>query len=704
MAAPNTRQTPRNMGQELPAETTTFREWGGLNVQSPRQSIRDDQFGWLENAMPIAPGNLQCMAGPTTLGVTYSTTPVYSMTANIAGTDYAFNFFADGSATYVNLTSNASLSAASAGTFTTPTAVSYSTSAGQQGILIVDPVNGYFDFGVTTPFALTSLNNQLQTVSNFTYEAPNAGTSPTFPTNSLLRFLSNGAGAYAQVLVVCGITSAGVSGGSGGTGYVAGDILTLTTGTFNVAAQVQVTSVTAGAITAVAIYNPGTYTATLADGGGGVAVGPTVTPIPVSGGSGSGATLTALMRVTSVAVTNGGRGYTSALTNAVIAAHIGGVDKYSAYFSVSTSGVLTGAAIAVYAGRVWIASGRSISFSDVASYNSFGNTGGSLTISDSYLHDNITALYSTNGYLYVFGDDSIDTISNVTVSSAGTTSFSRSNITSSVGTTYPQSITPYYRSLMFASATGVYSLSGATPQKISDDLDGLFTPGTFVGGLIAGVVSLYGQLCVAWTLRFSDKYTTLYGTNVTRTMLVIFYKGKWFSASPGFDVGQMVSVPSGAIPALYAFSSSTPTLYELFTNAAATIKVFWQTKLWDGGEPMADKQVVRAALGTLVAANASVARNLYVTTDTEYTSNSVPAINNAVLGGISFANDAGKALTFTNSSGGALEFYTSGTTYEFNYGTSSSGGGKYYGMSVQSFSPGIQFLLAAIETRSTRPW
>lgn len=65
-----------------------------------------------------------------------------------------------------------------------------------------------------------------------------------------------------------------------GAGYVAGDILTVVGGTSTVPVQLQVTTVSSGNITGVAIANTGTYTTE-----------PT-NPVSVTGGSGSGATFT----------------------------------------------------------------------------------------------------------------------------------------------------------------------------------------------------------------------------------------------------------------------------------------------------------------------------------------------------------------------------------------------------------------------------
>ena len=49
--------------KETPA--IVFREFSGMNVQSPRWSINDNQFAWLENVQPIAHGNLPTVPAPS---------------------------------------------------------------------------------------------------------------------------------------------------------------------------------------------------------------------------------------------------------------------------------------------------------------------------------------------------------------------------------------------------------------------------------------------------------------------------------------------------------------------------------------------------------------------------------------------------------------------------------------------------------------
>lgn len=522
MAGPQSKQDPRHKG-EIPSETLVFREFAGMNVASPRESIRDDQFAWLENFMPIAPGNLPVVNIQQAKGVTYASAVVLEFVASIGGVDYIFTFLADGSAYKVNGSTFVSTSIAAAATFSNPAGIPYTSNAGVQGILIIDPAKGYFDYGVTAVNVLTVI-----------------------------------------------------------------------------------------------------------------------------------------------------------------------------------SAAALGSGIAAYATRVWIATNKIVSYTDVNSYNSFAGAGGSFTISDSYLHNAITALVAANGYLYIFGDDSIDTLSNVQVT-GGVTSFSRVNITSSIGTSYPLSIQPYYRSLLFASRYGFYSLSGATPQKISDDLDGLFAPATFVGGLVAGQVTIFGNLCMAWTLRIVDTFTTLYGTGVTRTLLMIHFKQRWFVVYPGFDLTTIASI-TGSLNTLYGYTTgSAPALYQLFALNGSATKAFLKTKLWDGGSPILDKEVLRVGLAEQLGA--SVNRNVLMTSDNEYAASSAAAINNnLVTGSLQFQNNLGQNLQFQNNSGGNLIFTVGPGVYIFLESAAMTQGGKYFGLSFTAQQTDLTLLMLAAEWRATRMW
>ena len=82
----------------------TVEKKGGINTQSPRESIRDEQFSWLENVMPIADGNFRALYNNGTALYTTSNprTIVYFYPYNLGLTNYIAVFLDDGTAIQVN--------------------------------------------------------------------------------------------------------------------------------------------------------------------------------------------------------------------------------------------------------------------------------------------------------------------------------------------------------------------------------------------------------------------------------------------------------------------------------------------------------------------------------------------------------------------------------------------------------------------------
>jgi hypothetical protein len=112
----------------------------------------------------------------------------------------------------------------------------------------------------------------------------------------------------------------------GGTGYTAGDTLTLVGGT-GTAATLTVSTVSSGVITAVALASGGTYSAL-----------PT-NPISVTGGTGSGATFTATsygVRTTAYTITNAGSGYVEQPTVSFSGGGGSGAAAYATVGSIPT--------------------------------------------------------------------------------------------------------------------------------------------------------------------------------------------------------------------------------------------------------------------------------------------------------------------------------------------------------------------------------
>ena len=125
----------------------TIKDFKGLDTKANRTAIKEDEFSWIENAMPIGAGNIKITPTYTSLGVTFANTVNYLFSASINLVDYLIAFESDGSAQYVNLLDNTIHTLASAGTFS---GVSMDISQWKsERVLIIDPTKGYFTWDGT---------------------------------------------------------------------------------------------------------------------------------------------------------------------------------------------------------------------------------------------------------------------------------------------------------------------------------------------------------------------------------------------------------------------------------------------------------------------------------------------------------------------------------------------------------------------------
>ena len=76
-----------------PVTGAIVREFGGVNTQSARQVLKDNEYAWLENVMPIGHGNAQSVPYQSAaLATLVAVTCYYMAEGNISNTDYMFMF------------------------------------------------------------------------------------------------------------------------------------------------------------------------------------------------------------------------------------------------------------------------------------------------------------------------------------------------------------------------------------------------------------------------------------------------------------------------------------------------------------------------------------------------------------------------------------------------------------------------------------
>jgi hypothetical protein len=199
------------------------------------------------------------------------------------------------------------------------------------------------------------------------------------------------------------------------------------------------------------------------------------------------------------------------------------IDPVKGYFTVTNSSDWTlldstkvGTVIEVYSGRVWIGNKRTVLFSAPNSYTDFSaiNTGGSFIMTDPSLHAGITSLKSANGTLYVFGESSVNAISNVQVVTptqvGGTgnafTSFNNLPILTEIGCPFPRSaVLTYNRELMFQTMGSIYAINGVNPKKISGAIDGITPYIDTAYPVTSGTAVINSIQCAAYMFTYNPK-------------------------------------------------------------------------------------------------------------------------------------------------------------------------------------------------------
>ena len=661
----------------------SFRDFKGVNTQADRKMIANDEFAWLENVMPIGHGNAKTIPGPS---AALSTLPgneicYYMAPGNINNVDYMFMFCTSGSLYSVNISITPNytpVQVAVAGTFSATAARLCQWK--NERILIIDPNKGFFDYDGTT---LTVYKN---TVGSVVATIPGIN----FTSNPAIS-VSGGGGSGASFTSKIGVNTAVL--GAAGSGYAIGDLLSVTGGTSTVVATLTV--LTLGASQAVATFsisNQGSYTSTA-----GVA-----SPAATTGGHGTGFTATVNFGVVSVTVTNPGANYTSAPT---LTTSGGGGTGTVLTPSMNTNA--SGTSIASYAGRVWIATGtypviRTILFTGPGSYNDFStvNLGGSFIMTDETLKGSVAKLYAANNFLYIIGANSVNILSNVVVTTpiydvnskilvAATTTFSNTNLVASVGTELDNSVIAYYRSISFFTDYGIMGLSGATPEKISDDLDGVFPYLDFSQQVSGGVAVIFNIICLCYLVKYNDPLT---GT--ARQLLLIHVGKKWFFATQGSGINFVASAAQDPdVPDLWGTDGRS--LYKMFADVNAGLSQIVRTKLWDMGDSLITKQAYKFGLET-IAPKTTASFNISIETETK--TQSYAALSATVM---TWYNNSNIPIVWKNNLSQVITWLATGYVF---FRQDVNNVGNYIGVTVTSSSPGVTYSGIHLQYELRTPW
>ncbi len=290
-----------------------------------------------------------------------------------------------------------------------------------------------------------------------------------------------------------------------------------------------------------------------------------------------------------------------------------------------------GSEIEVYAGRVWIANGPTITFSVPGSVKDFssGNGGGNFTSSDSFLRVAYIQLKQTNGFLYLIGDSSVNYISGVNTSgSPPVTTFTNQNADPEVGTPWPASVDVFNRNILFANPFGAQVSYGGAVTKISEMLDGIYNTVANFGNISpsAGKAIIFGKKCWILLLPIVDP---IKGQQVNKLLL---WNGKiWWASEQDVPLNYIQHQEINSVLTCYGTDGSS--VYPMFTQPSTALQKTAQTKLWDkpGGYQF-DKWVTRLWGIVKYYSNQSPTLNISIDNETASAS-STPIAIPIVVGG-----------------------------------------------------------------------
>ena len=630
-----------------------IKQFKTVNTKANRTAIDETEFSWLENAMPVGYSNLKITGQRSAItnsggnAVVFSANVTYFNSVNLGLNDYVVAFKDDGSAEAFNLQSKTLVTVGNAGKFSN-SGISINQWKNQE-MLIIDPNKGYYVWdGNNTVFvgsvgqlALINGGSGYTAAPSVVLSAPDdangiqAVAVSTIANNVVTSITLTEAGSgYTQAPTVS------FYGGGGSGANAVASIVTFATGTVS-----------------IAVTNPGDSF--------------TSAPIVnISGGGGTGAAATAVVRgnaLATIVMTNPGTGYTNSANLVVNLSGGGGSNATIAATINNTPNV----DIASFSGRVWIAAGRQVYYSAAGTYNDFTSvSAGNIILTDSTLHGILYKLLAANNFLYLFGDDSINVFSDVRVQTNGTTLFTNTNVSASVGSKRANAIFPYFRSVLFLNDYGVYALVGSTTSKISDPLDGVFPNIDFTYPIYAGQVLINNILCAAFNFRYYDAvFTQSY-----RYIQAVFFEKKWFFTSQGNTLQYITSAPVGGKINLYGTDGSV--LYQLYANNTANVTSIIQTALMPMNDPIRDKQALKFGV-EVTTANSTI---FTVTVDSQAGSSPPYTLQNNVL----WYNNLGVNLNWINNSSQVIYWLFSSGYYL--YKSDAQQWGKYLGLTLQSNS------------------
>ncbi len=328
---------------------------------------------------------------------------------------------------------------------------------------------------------------------------------------------------------------------------------------------------------------------------------------PFTGGGAGGQVVFVPTSIASVTVSSNGQFYTSAPS-----VQISPGANNAAYANVDLMPFgVSGSAIESFLSRVWITDPAQATYETIPAPTQFmlsapnavwdfNDSDGAETQNnvDSYLQIGYTGVRQSSGYLYFFGDKSVNVVSNV--ATAGTpviTTFNYQNVDPQAGLSWRDTLQDFGRAELMANTVGIYGLYGGAATKVSQKMDGVFRSAVFPpfvsaitpSGAVATIFDIKHYLCLM-TVTDPD-------TGALRNAMLAWNEKDWciLSQSPTLTFINTESIGT----TFYAYGTDGSKIYPLFASPSTAITKRLDTKFYGGDKPF----IVKELFGTWITAS-----------------------------------------------------------------------------------------------------
>jgi hypothetical protein len=709
-----------------------IKNFAGLNTKANRTAIKEEEFAWIENAMPIGFGNIKVVPAQSVVrdsgntAVVFANTVTSLVSANIGLSDFILAFENNGRAESFRIDTATKANVAVTGTFSN-TGVTTAQFKNER-IIIGDPSKGLSSWdgnsvvsiGSVGVIGITNPGSGYVSAPSVTISAPNDANGVQA---TAVSTITTGAGGLASINVSSSGTGyTAVPGVIIGAPNVTGGTQAEASATISAGAVVAVTVTTAGsgyttapsvtfssgAAAATAVLNTGQVnTITLTNAGTGYTSQPTVTLSAPP----SGTTATAIASYNTfktgtlaILVTNGGTGYgasgsfavsfaggsggagaagtaivSGGAVIAVIMTNVG--SGYTAAPTVSFSaGTGTGATgtvilnsdtivdVATFSGRTWVAAGRTIYYSAAGSYSDFTSVS-----AGSFTLTDSTLHGNIQGLLSANNFLYIFGDDSINV-------FSDLRVTNTGATLFTNT--------NVSASVGTKRLYGVFPYFRSvlfmNDYGMYALVGSTTSKISDQLDGIFpyidfslpitgGQVLLNNILcaAFNFTYNDPTNNNTPRQIQCVFFEKKWFVTSQG-SLDYITSVPVGGLISLYGVDDKS--LYKLYASATANITSTIRTALMPLGDPIRTKQALKFGIEATLTNTATIT----ATVDSEQASSPSYTLTNETL----WINNAGATISWINNSSQVIAWlYSQGY---FLYKSDAQQYGKYLGLTLTS--------------------